>query len=97
MKKMMVQTPLASWVAERWTDLALAIAWLIDHDIGTAEEQAAVLLRNCVKVEKVTDVLLPVQAILDRVGPERFARLCEDAEALDEAVREDDELIDLRR
>ena len=32
------------------------------------------LLRNCVKVEKVTDVLLPVQAILDRVGREQLMR-----------------------
>jgi hypothetical protein len=40
MSKMMVATPLASWAAERWTDLALAVAWLLDHDIGTAAELA---------------------------------------------------------
>ena len=35
--------------------------------------------------------------LAERLGPERFARLCEDAEFLDRAFREDDELIDLRR
>lgn len=35
--------------------------------------------------------------LAERLGPDRFARLCEDAEFLDRAVRDDDELIDLRR
>ncbi|MCR9094776.1 MAG: MarR family transcriptional regulator [bacterium] len=35
--------------------------------------------------------------VAERLGPERFARLCEDAEFLDRAFRDDDELIDLRR
>ena len=35
--------------------------------------------------------------LVERLGPERFARLCEDAEFLDRAFRQDDELIDLRR
>ncbi|MEM9175426.1 MAG: MarR family transcriptional regulator [Myxococcota bacterium] len=35
--------------------------------------------------------------LAERLGPARFARLCEDAEFLDRAFRDDDELIDLRR
>ena len=41
MGRMMVDTPLESWAAERWTDLALAVAWLLDHGIGNDVEQAA--------------------------------------------------------
>lgn len=39
-KKMMVDTPMSSWAAERWTDMALGVAWLLDHGIGTAAQQA---------------------------------------------------------
>lgn len=35
--------------------------------------------------------------LVERLGPERFARLCEDVESLDRAFRDDDDLIDLRR
>jgi len=55
MKKMMVRTPLASWAAERWTDLALAVAWLIDHDIGTAAEQAELYALGLTLHEQGTD------------------------------------------
>lgn len=34
--------------------------------------------------------------LVEHLGPERFARLCEDLDFLDRSVRGDDELIDLR-
>lgn len=40
MKKLMVRTPLSSWAAARWTDLALGVAWVLDHRLGTPAEQA---------------------------------------------------------
>jgi hypothetical protein len=38
-KTMMETTPLASWAAARWTDMALSVLWLIDHGIGTPTER----------------------------------------------------------
>ena len=41
---------------------------------GTAEEQADVLLRNCVRVEQVEDPSVPVEAILRRVPNSQLMR-----------------------
>lgn len=40
----------------------------------TAEEQAEVVLRNCVRVEKLDDVTVPVEAILRRCTTEQLMR-----------------------
>ena len=39
----MVTTPLSGWAAARWTDLSLGVAWVLDHHIGTAAQQATLL------------------------------------------------------
>ena len=40
----------------------------------TAEEQAEVVLRNCVRVEELDDVTVPVEAILRRCTTEQLMR-----------------------
>lgn len=48
---MQVETPMESWAAERWTDLALAVAWLLDHHIGSPAEQAELMTLGGCPVE----------------------------------------------
>ena len=50
-----VGTPLSSWAAERWTDLALAVAWLLDHGVGTAAQQASLFELGRTLHEQGTD------------------------------------------
>ena len=42
--KLMEATPLSSWAQQRWIDMALSVAWLVDNEIGTVAQQASLVV-----------------------------------------------------